>query len=555
MEFGQTGVLPPPTEDISQSCSENRAPSPVSAAEIVLPTEHPLCKLYSLWRDDSGQDLPLCFSLFAAGDPFCPTSPQALAEETSAAEQALTEFASGHWSQLLAKASDNSAPSLDEQVFIHLSQDEMTAWLLLLPPIGSEKRLSLLQLLQALAASKVSYGVDLPLLKQISHLPRQYFQLFPIAHGTAPLPGEDGKIVDLHPWKADAPSPVRELGQADYLTLNLVRNIKKGEQICEIIPPVRGTPGHTVTGALIAAPAGEAPPVPQGRNTTLSEDGRYLLAAQDGHLEYNGRKFQVKPVLEIPGSVDRTTGDINFLGDVHVHGDVCCGVTVRAMGNIQVDGVIESCTIEAGENLVVSSGIQGQDCAVIRAHKSIYAKYLDHCYAYARENIQADCIIDCNIFCNGLVKVLTGRGAIVGGTIRSSSEVSATTVGSKAERLTSIVLGGLPYEDFERIQMLRELEQAEHKLAKCEAHPDTPEHQSKLSKLRLDVYVIKMKLAKFDKDLHLPVPPRPEEDFRRLVCGAAYPGTTVTIDHITFRVTQMTQNCVIGLQDGLVGFI
>ena len=53
------------------------------------------------------------------------------------------------------------------------------------------------------------------------------------------------------------------------------------------------------------------------------------------------------PALDIPANVDFSTGDINFLGDVCIHGDICSGFTVRAIGNITVGGVVEACTVEA----------------------------------------------------------------------------------------------------------------------------------------------------------------------------------------------------------------
>ena len=61
-----------------------------------------------------------------------------------------------------------------------------------------------------------------------------------------------------------------------------------------------------------------------------------LLASSSGHVEFSGRAFQVKPLLDIPANVDFSTGDINFLGDVCIHGDICSGFTVRAIGNITV---------------------------------------------------------------------------------------------------------------------------------------------------------------------------------------------------------------------------
>ena len=163
------------------------------------------------------------------------------------------------------------------------------------------------------------------------------------------------------------------------------------------------------------------------------------------------------------------------------------------MGSVQIDGVVEDCSIEAGEHIIVSSGVQGQDQAVLHAHKSVYAKYLEHCQVYARENVYADCIINCSIHCNRTVQVCTGRGAVVGGRICAAGQVSALTVGSKAERPTHIVLGGHPCEEAERAQILSELETLSRSLEELESQPTDYAGKAELSKLRLNQCVIKIK--------------------------------------------------------------
>ena len=165
-------------------------------------------------------------------------------------------------------------------------------------------------------------------------------------------------------------------------------------------------------------------------------------------------------------------------------------------------------------------------------------------------------MIDCNIYSDGAVTVRSGRGAIVGGAIRASTSVSAKTVGSKAERQTDIVLGGLPYEEFERLQILKEMEQVRSQLEQIQAQPDGD--QSKLPKLRLDLHVIEMKLNKFNTDMEkmqAQLALTSAEDACRLLCDTAYPGVVVTAGHQASRVGSVTQNCVIGLTEGLLGFL
>ena len=247
-----------------------------------------------------------------------------------------------------------------------------------------------------------------------------------------------------------------------------------------------------------------------------------------------------------------TVQDIKFLGDVHIHCDLSRENTVCAMGMVQIDGVAEGCTVEAGESIIVSSGVQGQDMTVLHAQKSVYAKYLENCCVYARESVQADCIINSSICSNGTVKVCTGRGAIIGGTIRAAQTVSATSVGSKAERPTAIILGGDPCEEAERVQVQKEIDRLEHELSGLGGQRLDAAGQQNLSKLRLKQCVARMNLEKLDKEMEEKQAVALSCDMRRLHCNTLYPGATVTIDHDIYQANQLERDCTIGLLGGSI---
>lgn len=553
MELGQesstNGMPPNSVPPAEEKDIANRPPLP----ELVFSSEHAVSRLHMVWKGNGAE--PEVRLTLSYGQDVLPLVEEQLEEEAQILQETISQAARTRCEQLWRKLKQGEPPDLEEEAVICLSKDAMVAWLLLFPPVGAGRKRTMLQLLQVLSSHGVCNGVNVPRLREICSLSDRYFCLYPVAWGTLPIPGEDGSIVEKYPCTPEENTDIEEVANEDYISLNLVQNIQEGDIICEIIPPTKGTAGHTVTGVRVPAQAGKAPVIPQGRNTEVSKDGRYLVASQFGHVEYKGRNYHVKPVLEVFQSLESPEDSINFMGDVHIHGDVLNDVTVRAMGNIQVDGVIEGCIIEAGEHLVVSSGVQGQNVAVIRAHRSVYAKYLEHCQVYAKESVVADYIIDCQVYSDGTVKVCSGRGAIIGGNIWSASEVSALTVGSKAERPTSIELGGVPCEDFERMQIQQEYEKACKEVEQEEKKPETPERRSRLSKMRLNVYVIQMKLEKFNKDVRNALLAHSEEDHRRLICDTIYPGTVVTIGDSVFRVESVRENCRIGLIGKAVRYI
>ncbi|MGI5962096.1 MAG: DUF342 domain-containing protein [Lawsonibacter sp.] len=532
------------------TCTHGREFPSISSG-FTFPPEHALSSLWQLW---SGQMGSLHLSPFPDGFPaqipdFCDP-----AQEMAHLQAAITRAAYRRLSQVLQHLSDTVLDNLDETATIFLSSDQMVAWLLFFPPVGSGRPLDQFHLSQLLNEHGIQYGTRTDLFDTVLKNPARYFQLFPIACGTPPLPGSDGQVLDLYP-RYPAPNPqVEALDQANYISLNLVQDIAEGDAICQIVPPSPGSDGSTVTGTCLPAPAGQPAEIPQGRNTHLSDDGLFLLASRSGHLTFSGRCFQVKPVLDLPAHPPLTPQCIKFLGDVHVRGDLRGGIEIYAIGNVQVDGVIEDCSIEAGENIIVSSGVQGQGRAILRAQKSVYAKYLEHCHVYARESVQADCIISSEIYSNGSVEVHTGRGAIIGGAIHAARQVRATTVGSKSECPTLIFLGGQPCEENERVQILQKLQAVQQNIHQLELTPDDPNTQKELSKLRLTQCVAKMKLEKFDhysqETIHSQM-----FDPRRLICDTVYPGTRVAVGHDAYRITQVEHQCAFGLSDGFVGKI
>ena len=515
-------------------------PSPQNASlELVFPPEHNLCRLRTLW-DPSSAAQPLHMNL--ASDPVSAAHLRIL----------LNQAAQMRLQSAFPNGPHQPMADLEEGALVYLPDDQMSAWLVLFPPTGKGERLSFPKLCHILATHNIVSGINWPLLRHISNEPDRYFRPLPIAMGTAPVGGEDGRVVDRYS-RCPAQAPlVDELGQSDYIKLKLVQDIQQDDVICEILPHTKGTQGSTASGRHFPAPAGQPAAIPQGRNTYLSEDGRYLLAERTGHLRFSGRNFQVNPVLELYDEDLHGKQNIKYLGDIHVHGDLCCGTSVYAIGSVQIDGVVEDCTIEAGEHIIVSSGVQGQNHAVLRAQKSVFAKYLEHCTVYARQDVNADCIINCQIFSNDTVRARTGRGSVIGGTVHAARQVDAAAVGSMAECPTHIMLGGQPCEEAERTRITNDLAGVENQIKKLEQQPKTPQREQALSKLHLTHCVAQMKLEKFSKELAAQQA-HSLSDSPHLLCSIAYPGTTVSVGRDSFRITQIRRECSIGLANGVVG--
>lgn len=453
-------------------------------------------------------------------------------------------------------------PVLEAKPFFFLSADKLFAWMIVFPPVGEGAELTRELIYQAMITQGISYGVNTQLVDRLPRDDRRYFTLFLVAKGKPAFDGKNGNIVDNFPRVIERILEVDEYDQVDYTALNLIRNVKQGQEICRLIKPTEGEPGRTVLDQEVPAKSGKSVPLPQGKNTEISEDGLSLLASIAGHVEFSGRGFQVKPVLDIPGNVDFSVGDISFLGDVCVHGDICSGFTVRATGSITVGGVVEACIVEAGRDLVVAQGIQGDSQAIIRAQRNVFAKYLENSCVYAKENIEAECIINCNVYCDGSVQIRAGRGSIIGGQTRSAREINANIVGSRVGNRTDVMLGGQPCEDYDVDTLTREIKELEQTLTQTERQPDSPAKNGRIGKLRMQILVTKSKLDQSRKERdqiaqQAQEVPEGEEapPPRRMRCTTVHPGVVLSIDGVTYHFRDQVSPCSATLSDGEIRLI
>ena len=532
---------------------EERPSDRPAGAGLPLPEDHPLMGLWRRFPDLPAPafsfETPAAFNVGPDRLPLIP--PDTVKDEQLRLGQLLESSAEYRLAEM--ETENGGSRDLDAKAHIYMTARHVSAWVFVYPPSGNGKHLELGQLKDLLAEAKVSYGIDEALLQSLPAMPERYFRLFLIARGDPPLEGKDGYVIDHFSRGQFKPLSFEAKGGVDFSTLELFQSAKKGDVICEIFPPAPCRDGRSVRDEIAYAHAGQPLAVlPRGRGTEMTEDGSALVASCDGHVEFNGRGFVVKPSTELTGSVDATSGDVSSMGDVHIHGDVCSGFAVRAMGTVTVDGVIESATVEAGGDLVVRKGVQGNGQAVLRANRSIYVRYMESCSVYARENVEAECIINCDVFCDGSVTASSGRGKIIGGRIRAAKFVRANDIGTRAEAPTAILLGGRPFEGFEREMAEQEIQELERELAKRAKQPLTPERQREMAKLRVQVSAIQMKLEQLEKTLAEIEAQQAGPLHGRLMGCMVYPGVEITIGKAKTKVVLETPMCTASLSGGEV---
>lgn len=443
--------------------------------------------------------------------------------------------------ETLKKNSDEA--NLPAKCCCYIADNKMVAWLFAFPPVGTGEKLTSEALGNVLEGNGIKSGIEAKSIVKMLQDPH-YFELVPIAFGIPPVQGKDGAIHENFKRKIECEILVDENGNADYRSVSYVQNVDKGDVICTIESPSPGTDGLGVDGNVVPARAVKEAAVPQGANTQVSEDGLSLIASQSGHLEYANNVFRIRPVLEIEKDVDYSTGNIDFIGDVHIHGDVRENFMVQAKGTIIIDGLVEAATtIIAGGDLLIASGVVGDNRAVLQSAGNVRAKYLESCDVYAGRNVYAECIVASRINCDGSIIVTTGRGSIIGGNLTAAVAVRAKMIGARSGRQTEIVLGEQPYAEIGLKKLKQEIAEVQDERKSLQEKLEDMERcgigGERAAKAKIRKVALEVKLEKLEKSKEQMKAQKPELHDCMVSCDVMYPITRITMGKYTGQISDV----------------
>lgn len=334
----------------------------------------------------------------------------------------------------------SEAVKKDFQVDIQISSDEMQATVSVTPPFGG-KEAAKEDIQKAIADRGVAVEVENEQLDEVLESAK-LFKTSLRLRGIRSTPGKDARVENLFGKKEKTELSEAEDGRVDYRELGIVENVTKGHALVQKIPPELGMPGKTVTGKDLPPSPGKDIQLKAGKGAKVTEDGMQIVAEIDGCPVIQEGKVSVLPVYQVPGNVDFSTGNIDFVGNVVIKGNVTSGFTVKAAGNIEISGNVEDAVVQAGGKVIIRGGVYGRGKGLVSA----------------AEELQVGSVQNGNIRCKGVLKVgealmhsqisagkkiiVGGRkGLIVGGKIQAGEEVKCRTIGSYMATPTEIEVG------------------------------------------------------------------------------------------------------------------
>lgn len=256
-----------------------------------------------------------------------------------------------------------------------------------------------------------------------------------IAKGVSPISGENGYLRNEIVMDQTKVDEEKALNFRDVLK---IPSVKKGELLATIIPPTNGTNGINVFGNEISAKNGRPFKLARGKNIEVIDNSIY--AKIDGQISVNGNHIDVFPVFEVKGDLDLKVGNIDFIGNVSIRGDVPDGYHIKAGGDIKVFGVVEGSTLESEGSIYISGGIVGGNSGRIIAKGNVQSTYINHADVEAKLDIEVNGSI-MHSKCSAGGKVICKSGSIIGGSISAGDSIIAKEIGSRAYAKTELYIG------------------------------------------------------------------------------------------------------------------
>ncbi len=356
---------------------------------------------------------------------------------------------------------------------VRIADDRMEARITVLPDPRAEESLHVKRVLTALERLGVRAGVDQKAIVEAVRRARATGRPVPdvvAARGKPPVHGrEAGYKLRFDPEKKVG--KVLEGGRIDFREAEAVKNVKKGEVLADVIPPVEPQDGYRVDGSMLRARMERFPGLKPGQNTVPSESGEQILADADGMIVVQGGKFHIVDEYLVAGDVDYRTGNIRASGRVIIRGGVKPGFEVEAGKDVQIGGDVEQARVKAAGALDVRGGITAESHV---SAGSVRAKYVLSSEVESEGDVEVSgAITNSRIYARGRVRVLGGKAAILGGEVNAALGIEARTIGSPSAK-THVAVGvdlrvlrEIEHVDKERSAVLDELRVVQSNLGKA----------------------------------------------------------------------------------------
>jgi uncharacterized protein (DUF342 family) len=366
--------------------------------------------------------------------------------------KAAVQNADGDYTQVGSFAHNAAA---DSTVRIDVSSDKMEATAFVSPRSMGGNEITYDAYIQALNAAGIIFGINEDAIRAQCDSPR-FKEKVVIAEGQKAQDGSDSHVefyfqTDTSQIKLKESSA----GKIDFKDLNIIQNVVEGQKLARNVPATKGVMGRTLSGDVLPAKDGVELPPMFGNNVRLDADGCTIVASINGQVVLVGGKINVETVYRVDGNVCLKTGNITFLGNILITGNVEEGFSVKATGNIEVYGTVSNAELNAEGDIIVRQGLTGRGNKLVQAGHSIWAKFIENSLVKAGDMVVvADGIINSQIDAKNRILCQGNRAKIIGGHLRAGGVIVSKEVGSQSGNAETICEVGYDPENKAKLDAL-----------------------------------------------------------------------------------------------------
>lgn len=390
---------------------------------------------------DNGTYLKL-FPAMNGGEPVQADELKRYLDNCGIKEYKLTEAAKYFDSDKIheIKISDKPSWPIMERVEVLFDKTKRVGVARFYPPSSNGKMLEKHEIVDEIKRKGIVHGIVEGTIDQyVSN--RVYCTNICVAKATLPIEGKDAVIEYFFNTEVTSKPKINEDGSVDFHRLDNMSKVQEGELLARLTVADRGTPGTDIMGGKISPRRVKAKVLKKTQYTVVSADGLELFSAVAGHVTLVEDKVFVSDVYEVAADVDASTGDIDYDGNVLVHGNVRTGYTVKAKGNIVVNGVVEGATLMADGEIVLKRGIQGMNRGILQAKGNIITKFIENSTVKSGGTISTEAILHSKIEAKNEIIVAGKRGLVTGGELKAGSSISLKVAGSTMGTATVLEVG------------------------------------------------------------------------------------------------------------------
>lgn len=147
-----------------------------------------------------------------------------------------------------------------------------------------------------------------------------------------------------------------QVGNVDFKSIGAIEAAHKGDILAVRHDGNSGQDGIDVTGKKTKHKPGKKLKIKVG-NGAVVQDQNIILAGMDGKPCVKNNVFYVYPVHEIKSDVDLKTGNVKFIGDIIVYGNVAEGMEVEGGNSVEIGKDVERALIKAKGNISIKGNV------------------------------------------------------------------------------------------------------------------------------------------------------------------------------------------------------